>query len=280
MYLDKDGNVIKGLTTSGWLAVGVPGIVSGLEYISAEIWNDDAQSADRAGDQTGRGRIYPGSGRRRQARRCDRGFQKNFRRPPPFFSTRDSLSSPAKGWCSPISPTRCVRSAEHGADGFYKGKTGAAIVKASRAGGGIIAQEDLDRYRTREFAPVECDYRGYHVISAPPPSSGGVAICEMLNILEAYPLRELGWGSAQALHYEIEAMRHAFADRSGLVGDPDFVATPVKKLIDKDYAASIRDTIKPDRAGVSSEIKQGQRRTKAATPRISPSSTMPAMQFR
>jgi gamma-glutamyltranspeptidase/glutathione hydrolase len=146
---------------------------------------------------------------------------------------------------------------KRGADGFYRGKTGAAIVKASRAGGGIIEQEDLDRYRTRELPPLECDYRLYHVISAPPPSSGGVAICEMLNILEEYPLRELGWGSAQALHYEIEAMRHAFADRNSLVGDPDFVGIPIQKLIDKSYAAKIRDTIKPDRAGISGDIRQG-----------------------
>ena len=116
---------------------------------------------------------------------------------------------------------------KRGVDGFYWGRTGAAIVKASRAGGGIIDQEDLDRYKTRELPPVECDYRGYHVISAPPPSSGGVAICEMLNILEGYPLRELGWGSAQALHDEIEAMRHAYVDRNSLLGDPDFVNNPV-----------------------------------------------------
>ena len=87
----------------------------------------------------------------------------------------------------------------HGEDGFYRGRTAAAIVKASRAGGGIIEEEDLASYKTRELAPLECDYRGYHLISAPPPSSGGVALCEMLNILEGYKLRELGWGSAQAL---------------------------------------------------------------------------------
>src|SRR5262249_43991775 len=92
----------------------------------------------------------------------------------------------------------------HGADGFYKGKTAAAILKASEIGGGLLAQDDFDRYRTRELSPLECDYRTYHVISAPPPSSGGVALCEMLNILEGYPLAEQGWGSAQALHYEIE----------------------------------------------------------------------------
>ena len=141
-----------------------------------------------------------------------------------------------------------------GADGFYRGKTAVAIVRASRAGGGIIDQEDLKSYRTRERTPIECDYRGYHVISAPPPSSGGVAICEMLNILEGYPLRQFGWGSAQALHYEIEAMRHAYVDRNTLLGDPDFVSNPVERLIDKSYAAKIRDSIKPDKAGISSEL--------------------------
>jgi gamma-glutamyltranspeptidase/glutathione hydrolase len=146
---------------------------------------------------------------------------------------------------------------EHGVDGFYRRRTAAAIVEASRAGGGIIDQEDLERYKTRELPPVECDYRAYHVISAPPPSSGGVAICEMLNILEGYPIRELGWGSAQALHYEIEAMRHAYIDRNTLFGDPDFVSIPVRELIDKSYAAKIRDVIKPDTAGSSSDLGQG-----------------------
>ena len=143
---------------------------------------------------------------------------------------------------------------KQGAAGFYRGKTAAAIVRASRAGGGIIDLEDLKSYRTRERTPIECNYRGYHVISAPPPSSGGVAICEMLNILEGYPLRQFGWGSAQALHYEIEAMRHAYADRNTLLGDPAFVRNPVERLIDKSYAAKIRDSIKPDKAGISSEL--------------------------
>src|SRR5262249_44168375 len=87
--------------------------------------------------------------------------------------------------------------------------------------------------------------------------SGGVALCEMLNILEGYPLAEQGWGSAQALHYEIEAMRHAFLDRNTLLGDPDFARIPAKALIDKAYAAKIRDAIKPDKAGVSNDFKQG-----------------------
>jgi len=146
---------------------------------------------------------------------------------------------------------------KQGVDGFYRGKTATAIVEASRAGGGIIDREDLERYKTRELPPIECDYRGYHLISAPPPSSGGVAICEMLNILEGYPIREQGWGSAQALHYEIEAMRHAFVDRDSLLGDPDFVGIPVRQLIDKRYAARIRDAIKPDKAAVAGDIRWG-----------------------
>ncbi|MCF3955367.1 gamma-glutamyltransferase, partial [Pseudomonas aeruginosa] len=88
---------------------------------------------------------------------------------------------------------------KRGTDGFYRGWVGAAIVASNQAGKGLLTQEDLDNYKVRELAPVECDYRGYHVVSAPPPSSGGVVICEVLNILEGYPLKELGYHSAQAV---------------------------------------------------------------------------------
>ena len=124
-----------------------------------------------------------------------------------------------------------------------------AIVASSQAGKGLITQADLDRYKTRELAPVECDYRGYHIVSAPPPSSGGVVICEILNILEGYPLKELGFHSAQAVHVQIEAMRHAYVDRNSYLGDPDFVKNPLDRLLDKDYAAKIRAAIDPNKAG-------------------------------
>jgi gamma-glutamyltranspeptidase/glutathione hydrolase len=253
MYLDKEGNVINGLSTIGWLAVGVPGTVSGLEYArkkygtmtraaligpAIELAEDgfilDQGDVDMLASATEDFRKFPSTG----AIFLNKGQ--------PFVAGEKLVQRDLAG------TLRLIRA--QGADGFYRGKAAAAIVKASRAGGGIIDSEDLEIYRASELPPVECDYRGYHVISAPPPSSGGVVICEMLNILEGYPLRELGWGSAQALHYEIEAMRRGFADRNTLLGDPHFVSNPVERLTDKNYAAKIRDSIKPDKAGISSEL--------------------------
>jgi gamma-glutamyltranspeptidase/glutathione hydrolase len=149
------------------------------------------------------------------------------------------------------------RIARLGAEGFYKGPVAEAIARSSKAGGGIITAGDLAAYRPREMAPVECDYRGYHVISAPPPSSGGVVVCEILNIVEGYPLAQLGFHGAQAVHYQIEAMRHAYMDRNSYLGDPAFVKNPLDRLLDKNYAEAIRATIDPDHATVSSDLKPG-----------------------
>ena len=256
MFLDKDGHVVKSLSTIGWLAVGVPGTVSGLEY-----------ARKKYGTMTRAALIEPAVELAEDGFNLEQGdvdmlasATEDFKKFPAtgeiFLNKGQPFAAGQRLVQRDLADTlRLV--GEHGVDGFYRGKTAAAIVKASKAGGGIIDQEDLARYKTRELQPVECDYRAYHVISAPPPSSGGVAICEMLNILEGYPLRDLGWGSAQALHYEIEAMRHAYVDRNTLFGDPDFVSIPVRELIDKSYAAKIRNVIKPDKAGTSSDFRQG-----------------------
>jgi gamma-glutamyltranspeptidase/glutathione hydrolase len=256
MYLDKDGNVVKGLSTIGWLAAGIPGTASGLEY-----------ARKKYGTMAREALIAPAIKLAEDGFVLDQGdvdmlgsATEDFRKFPAtaaiFLNNGEPFLSGQRLVQHDLAKTlRAI--GEQGADGFYRGETGAAVVRASQAGGGIIDQEDLDRYTVHELPPVECDYRTYHLISAPPPSSGGIAICEMLNILEGYPLRQLGWGSAQALHYEIEAMRYAFADRSSLLGDPDFNANPSQKLIEKSYAAKIRDAIKPDKAAISSDIKPG-----------------------
>jgi gamma-glutamyltranspeptidase / glutathione hydrolase len=253
MYLDKDGKIVDGLSTVGWLAVGVPGSVSGLEY-----------ARKKYGTMTRSALITPAIDLAEDGFVLDQGdvdmlatATDDFRKFPStgaiFLHNGEPFVAGQKLVQRDLADTlRLIRS--RGAEGFYEGRTARAIVGASRAGGGIVAMEDLANYKTRELAPVECDYRGLHVISSPPPSSGGIALCEMLNILEGYPLRKLGWGSAQALHDEIEAMRYAYADRNTLLGDPAFTKNPIERLIDKGYAATLRETIKPDEAGVSAEL--------------------------
>ena len=256
MYLDKDGNVIKGLSTFGHLAVGVPGSVSGLEYARQKYGT------------MGRAALLKPA-----IRLAEKGFALNqgdvdilqtgtddFARDPAsarIFLNRGKAFQPGETLVQPDLARTLKAISSRGSDGFYKGWVGAAIVKSSQGGGGLLTQADLDQYRTRELAPIECDYRGYHVISAPPPSSGGVVICEMLNILEGYPLKELGYRSAQSVHYQIEAMRHAYVDRNSYLGDPDFVQNPIARLTDKGYAAQIRAAIDPAKAGVSKDIKPG-----------------------
>ncbi len=256
MYLDKDGNVVKGLSTNGHLAVGVPGTVSGMEL-----------AREKYGTMQRAALLAP------SIALAEKGFVLNQGDIDMFATaTNDFRKDPAsaaiflnKGEPFAVGQTIVQKDlaktlkaiSNKGVDGFYKGPVGAAIVASSQAGKGIITQADLDQYQTRELAPVECDYRGYRVISAPPPSSGGVVICEMLNILEGYPLKDLGFRSAQAVHYQIEAMRHAYVDRNSYLGDPDFVKNPLDRLLDKGYAEKIRAAIDPKKAGVSKDIKPG-----------------------
>jgi gamma-glutamyltranspeptidase/glutathione hydrolase len=256
MYLDQDGNLIPGLSTRGHLAVGVPGTVSGLEY-----------ARQHYGTQPRAGLMAPAIALAERGFTLDQGdvdmlavASRDLRQDADtraIFLNRGQPFAPGQRLVQRDLARTLRAISARGAAGFYQGPVARAIVDSSRAGGGIITQADLDQYATRERAPVECDYRGYHVVSAPPPSSGGVAICEMLNILEGYPLRELGFRSAQGVHYQIEAMRHAYVDRNNDLGDPDFVHNPLDRLLDKDYAARIRAAIDPARAGVSADIKPG-----------------------
>ncbi len=256
MYLDKDGNVVKGLSTRGFLAVGVPGSVSGLEY-----------AREKYGTMKRPDLIAPSVRLAEQGFRLDRGdiemlsgATDDFRKDAPtaaiFLKQGAPLAVGEMLVQQDLAKTLQLIS-DQGADGFYKGPVAAALVASSDAGKGLIKQTDLDQYKTRELAPIECDYRGYHVVSAPPPSSGGVIICEMLNVLEGYPLKDLGWHSAQAVHYQIEAMRHAYVDRNSYLGDPDFVKNPLDRLLSKEHAAKIRDAIDPKKAGVSKDLKPG-----------------------
>jgi gamma-glutamyltranspeptidase/glutathione hydrolase len=256
MYLDKEGNVVKGLSTLGHLAVGVPGTVSGLELARQKYGTlQRAALISPAITLAERGFTLE-QGDVDMLATATAEFKKDPATGAIFLNKGEPFAVGQKLVQKDLAKTLKAIS-EKGPDGFYKGSVGAAIVKSSQEGKGIITQADLDQYTTRELTPIECDYRGYRVISAPPPSSGGVVICEMLNILEGYPLKDLGFRSAEAVHYQIEAMRHAYMDRNSYLGDPDFVKNPLERLLDKGYAEKIRAVIDPKKAGVSKDLKPG-----------------------
>ena len=141
-----------------------------------------------------------------------------------------------------------TRIRDQGQDGFYRGETARLLAEEMRRGGGLITEDDLARYEAKERAPLRGSYKGYEVISMPPPSSGGVALVEMLNILEGYDLAGAGHNSPRYVHLVVEAMRRAFLDRARFLGDPDFVSPPIERLTSKTYAAELRKTIDPSRA--------------------------------
>jgi gamma-glutamyltranspeptidase/glutathione hydrolase len=256
MYLDKDGNVIKGASTHGHLAAGVPGTVAGMEYALAKY------GTKKRGELIAPAISLADKGFALEQGDVDllRTATEAFKADAPtakIFLNKGQPYKPGERLVQKDLANTLREIARHGADGFYKGRVGAAVAASSHQGKGILTQADLDQYKPRELAPIECDYRGFHVVSAPPPSSGGVVICEILNVLEGYPLNEMGFRSAQAVHYQIEAMRHAYVDRNSYLGDPDFVKNPLQHLLDKNYAGQIRAAIAPDKAGVSSQLKPG-----------------------
>ena len=256
MYLDAAGNVIKGLSTHGHLAVGIPGSVSGLEQARAKYGSMARSALIAPAIRYASDGFVLEQGDVDMLHTATEAFKQDAAGAAIFLNKGEPFAVGQKLVQKDLAATLQLIS-DKGESGFYKGPVGAAIVAASQAGKGIITQADLDQYKTREMKPVECDYRGFGVVSAPPPSSGGVIICEILNVLEGYPLKDLGYRSAQAVHYQIEAMRHAYMDRNSYLGDPDFVKNPLERLLSKDYAARLRAAIAPGKAGVSKDIKSG-----------------------
>ncbi len=256
MYLDKDGNVVPDLSSKGHLAVGVPGTVSGMELALSKYGTLKRAQVIAPAIKLAEDGFALEQGDVDLLHTATDEFKKDKDLRGIFLHGGEPMLVGQKLVQKDLAKTLREISAK-GTDGFYKGWVAKAIVDSSQSGKGIITQADLDKYKTRELAPIECDYRGYHVVSAPPPSSGGLVICQIMNILEGYPMADLGYHSAQGLHYQIEAMRHAYVDRNSYLGDPDFVQNPVEHLLDKDYAAKLRAAIDPQKAGISQDIKPG-----------------------
>jgi gamma-glutamyltranspeptidase/glutathione hydrolase len=257
MYLDKDGNVVPDLSTKGHLAVGVPGTVSGMELALSKYGTMKRGHVIAPAIKYAEDGFVLDQGDVDLLHTATDQFKKDINDSGSIFLKNGEPLQVGQKLVQKDLAKTLREIASKGADGFYKGWVAEAIVASSQAGKGLITQADLDKYQTRELAPIECDYRGYHIISAPPPSSGGVIICEIMNILEGYPMPSLGFRSAQGLHYQIEAMRHAYVDRNSYLGDPDFVKNPLTHLLDKDYATKLRAAIDPQKAGISRDIKPG-----------------------
>lgn len=253
MYLDAQGNVIEGASAYGYKAIGVPGSVAGMVYAEqkygkltlkrvmapairlaregfALTWEEarDMQHDTHLGKFAESRRIFQRDGNFYQAGEV-------FRQPDLARTLQRIVDKP---------------------DDFYHGALARELAAAVQKGGGLITVQDLAQYEVKEREPIRGTYRGYEIISAPPPSSGGIVLMESLNILEGYDLARMGSHSAQSIHYTTEAFRRAFFDRAEFLGDPDFSKIPVAQLIDKRYAAAWRESIDPEQATPSKDLKR------------------------
>ncbi len=268
MYLDDKGNVIPGRSTQGYLAVGVPGTVMGLEtalkqygtMTRAQVMAPAIRLAED-GFILERGDIDILTGKRQHGNLdALTGPSQQFAREPNVAAIFLNHGRPYQVGERLVQKNlaRTLRLIEkHGAAAFYDGPIADTIVRASQARGGILGKADFTNYRASETAPVACNYHGYHIVSAPLPSSGGITLCEILHVIAPYPLAAMGFHSAAATHVMVEAMRHAYADRNTLLGDPHFVAVPVGRLLSAAHAAKIRAAIRPNAATPSTRIAPG-----------------------
>lgn len=257
MYLDKEGKVTKDASLYGYLAAGVPGTVLGM---------DSAQK--KYGKLTRQQVMAPAIKLAREGfvlTRADTDILdttvKRFRQDPEsarIFLRKDgeALQPGDRLVQADLAETLSAIS-EQGPDAFYQGKIPQAVEVAAKKGGGILTAADFANYKITETAPITCSYRGYKFVSSPPPSSGGVTLCETLNVLEGYDLKSMGFNSAAYIHTLTEAMRHAYMDRNTFLGDPEFVKNPIDRLLSKSYAADIRKQIIANKATPSVEVQPG-----------------------
>jgi gamma-glutamyltranspeptidase/glutathione hydrolase len=251
MFL-KDGRYDAALHHESLLAVGVPGTVAGLHL----AWSE-------RGTRPWRQLLQPAIGLARDGFVVSDGLARSlqevreeFAKHPPTLAqfSRDGRPLAAGEVLKQEELARTLeRIAERGRDGFYRGETARLIAEEMRRGGGLITEADLAGYEARKRVPVRGSYRGWEILSMPPPSSGGTALVEILNVLEGYDLTASGYGSALSVHRMAEAMRRAFADRARFIGDPAFNdEAPWARLRSKEYAQELRRSIRDDRASTSS----------------------------
>ncbi len=252
MYLDGQGNVIPDASVVGYKSIAVPGSVAGLadaekKYGKLTLARVLAPAIRLARD--GYTLAYEDAEDLRDEDLAKfTESRRIFQRGGDYYKPGEILRQPELA--------RTLEQIAKNPDDFYHGAIARQLVAAMQKGGGLITADDLAHYEVKEREAIRGTYRGYEVISAPPPSSGGVALIETLNILEGYDLAKLGHRSAASIHLTAEAFRRAFYDRAEFMGDPDFSKIPVAQLIDKKYGAAWRESIDPQHASLSKDLKR------------------------
>lgn len=257
MYLDKDGNVIKDASTVGYKAIGVPGSVAGLALALQRHgklkWDEVIEPARRLAADG-----FEVTYHLARSLRASNDLLARFPESQRIFLRDGKNYEEGEKFVQPELAATLARLKAKGPREFYEGDTARMIVDDVKANGGLVTSEDLKGYEPTLRKPLRGTYRGYEILTMPPPSSGGAALLEMLNMLERYNLAEMEPNSSETIHLMVEIERRAFADRAAFLGDTDFVNNvPISGLIAKDYAASAVKTIKPDRATPSGEIREG-----------------------
>jgi gamma-glutamyltranspeptidase/glutathione hydrolase len=255
MYLDKDGNVKEGLSTATHLASGVPGTVDGMINAHSKYgklpFRDIIQPAIDLAENG-----FPLSGRQAGSLNSNRTkfIERNSTKP---AFVRDSLWKEGDTLIQNALAETLKRIRDSGRDGFYSGKTARLIIKEMQRGNGIISDNDLNEFCSVSRIPVEADYKGYKIITVPPPSGGGIILIQLLKMIEPFPLKDWGFHSDRAIHLMIESERRAFADRSEYLGDPRFMKIPADLLINRNYLLHRMSTFNEKRASNSLDIHPG-----------------------
>lgn len=258
MYLGEDGNVVRGLSTRGHLAAGVPGSVAGFEAAHKKFgklpWADLVQPAI---DIAANGWELT----KKEASKLNSN-RKNFIEyntvaPSFFLAPEDTKWEEGDTVSIPDLASTLERVRDNGRDGFYKGETAKLIVEEMKRGGGLISLKDLEEYQAQWREPIQTSYRGYEITSMPPPSSGGIALVQLLQSVEPYDLNSWGFHSKEAIHLIVEAERRAYADRAAHLGDPDFYSVPREGLLKKSYQADRMKDFNPDKSSRSADVSAG-----------------------
>jgi gamma-glutamyltranspeptidase/glutathione hydrolase len=257
MFLDSDGNVDQNLSRYSHISSGVPGTVAGFALALEKFGTISLSEAlAPAIELAGKGfvvtpRFSKGVKSREEVLfKFEAGKKK-------FLKADGSFYEPGDTFVQPDLAETLKRIAKDGTKGFYEGQTADLIVAEMKKGNGLITLEDLRNYEPKIRKPVSGTYRGYDIYSMSPPSSGGAHIIQILNILEKFPIQNLGHNSAKTIHLMAEAMKRAYADRSKFLGDSDFVKVPLGGITSKKYAAALRSEIDPNFASISKNIAPG-----------------------